>query len=259
MTFATLVVKEGSRQLTAQISRPESANTLNETLIEELHQALDWAEAMPNGRTFVLEGLPGLFCTGLDFHEAVRPANLSSGSDQAAEYLRLLKRLTLSPRIVICRVDGKAIAGGIGLVAASDIVLATARAEFSLPEALWGLLPCCVLPFLIRRLGYQKAYFLTLTTRTMTATEALSSHLVDELSENLNDALRKLTLRLNLLDDRVILDLKHYFRQIAGIPPEIEQIAVQEINRLAGQPYVRENIANYIQHGVLPWEKRTSK
>jgi polyketide biosynthesis enoyl-CoA hydratase PksH len=259
MAFATLIVKEGSRQLTAQICRPDNANTLNDALIQELHQALDWAETMPDGRTFVLDGLPGVFCTGLDFHDAGRPANLTSGSDQAAEYLRLLKRLTISPRIVICRVDGKAIAGGIGLVAASDIVLATERAEFSLPEALWGLLPCCVLPFLIRRLGYQKAYFLTLTTRTMTATEALSSHLVDELSENLNDALRKLTLRLNLLDDRVILDLKNYFRQLAGIPPEIEQIAVQEINRLAGQPYVRENIANYIQQGILPWEKRTSK
>ena len=259
MAFATLVVKEASRQLTAQISRPENANTLNDTLIEELHQALDWAEAMPNGRTFILDGLPGVFCTGLDFHEAVRPGHLASGSDQAAEYFRLLKRLTLSSRIVICRVDGKAIAGGIGLVAASDIVLATARAEFSLPEALWGLLPCCVLPFLIRRLGYQKAYFLTLTTRTMTATEALSDHLVDELSENLDDTLRKLSLRLSLLDDRVILDLKRYFQQIAGSPSEIEQIAIQETNRLAGQPYVRENLANYIQNGVLPWEKRTSK
>jgi len=92
----------------------------------------------------------------------------------------------------------------------------------------------------------------------MTAAEALSSHLVDELSENLDDALRKLTLRLNLLDDRVIVDLKRYFQQIAGIPPEIEQIAVQEINRLAGQAYVRENINNYIQRGVLPWEKRPS-
>jgi hypothetical protein len=92
----------------------------------------------------------------------------------------------------------------------------------------------------------------------MTAKEALSTHLVDELSENLDDTLRKLTLRLNLLDDRVILDLKGYFEQISGIPPGIEQIAVQEINRLAGQPYVRENITNYIQRGLLPWEKRPS-
>lgn len=258
MAFATLIVKEGSRQLTAQISRPDSANSINSTLIQELHQALDWAERIPDCRTFVLAGLPGVFCTGLDLRGAVEGANVASESDQAAEYLRLLKRLTLSSRIVVCRVDGRVVAGGVGLVAASDIVLATPRAEFSLPEALWGLLPCCVLPFLLRRIGYQKAYFLTLTTRTMTAQEALSTHLVDELSENLDDALRKLTLRLNLLDDRVILDLKGYFQQISGIPPGIEQIAVQEINRLAGQPYVRENISNYIQRGLLPWEKRLS-
>jgi polyketide biosynthesis enoyl-CoA hydratase PksH len=253
--FETLVISEGHRQVTARIARPDQANSINSTLLTELHLALDLAEAEPDCRTMILEGLPGLFCTGMDFQEAAQTDGPSTDAVGIREYMRLLKRFTLSPRIVICRVDGRVMAGGVGLVAAADIVLATDRAQFTLSESLWGLLPCCVLPFLMRRVGYQKAYFLTLTTRTLSAEEAHSVHLVDELTNNLDDALRKLTLRLNLLDDRVILDLKHYFQAIAGLTPEVEQTAIQEITRLANQPHVQRNIANYVRDGRLPWEK----
>lgn len=256
MTFKTLVISENHRQLTARISRPDQANSINSTLLTELHAALDLAEAAPGCRSIVLEGLPGLFCTGMDFHEAAQGNGASTDTVGIGEYMRLLKRFTLSPRIVICRVDGRVMAGGVGLVAASDIVLATNRAQFTLSESLWGLLPCCVIPFLMRRVGYQKAYFLTLTTRTLTAEEAQAIHLVDELTNDLDDTLRKLSLRLNLLDDRVILDLKRYFQAIAGITPEVEQRAIQEITRLASQPHVQRNIANYVREGLLPWEKR---
>jgi polyketide biosynthesis enoyl-CoA hydratase PksH len=255
MVFETLIIEESHRQLTAKISRSDRANSINSTLVRELHSALDLAEATPQCRTVILEGLPGLFCTGLDFQEAAQVEAPATETVRISEYMRLLKRLTLSSRIIVSRVDGRVIAGGVGLVAASDIALATERTEFSLSEALWGLLPCCVIPFLMRRVGYQKAYFLSLTTRTITASEAHAIHLVDELTSDLDEALRKLTLRLNLLDDRVILDLKRYFQAIAGIAPEVEQTAINEIIRLAEQPNVRQNISNYIDRGVFPWEK----
>lgn len=253
--FETLIINQSHRQLTVRIWRPERDNSINSTLIRELHGALDLAEAIPDCRTLVLEGLPGVFCTGLDLQEAAMADVSATETVRISEYMRLLQRFTASSRIVICRVDGRVTAGGVGLVAACDITVATERSEFSLSEALWGLLPCCVMPFLLRRVGYQKAYFLTLTTRTITASEAYAIHLVDELTNNLDDALRKLCLRLNLLDDRVILDLKRYFQGLAGITPDMEQTAIREIARLAGQPYVQQNIRNFIQHGLFPWEK----
>ena len=145
-------------------------------------------------------------------------------------------------------------AGGVGLAAASDIVVSTERSEFSLSEALWGLLPCCVLPFLIRRTGFQKAYFMTLTTRTFTAREAFDIHLVDELTAQPDEALRKLSLRLNLLDDVTISDLKRYFRGLWLINSEMEQAAVAEITRLSALPRVQNNLRNYVEHGRFPWQ-----
>jgi polyketide biosynthesis enoyl-CoA hydratase PksH len=254
--FETIICQEASRQLKVTISRPDRGNSINSTLIQDLGAALDLAEGLASCRTVVLEGAPGLFCTGMDFQEAAANSELEAAETvRISEYMRLLKRFTLSSKVIVCRLDGKVIAGGVGLVAASDIVLSTERTELSLSEALWGLLPCCVIPFLIRRVGFQKAYSMTLTTKPISAREAHAIHLVDELTDHLDEALRKLTLRLNLLDERVIVDMKRYFQQMAGITHEQEQAATAEFARLAAQPYVQQNIANYVTRGVFPWER----
>ena len=205
----------------------------------------------------VIAGTPGLFCTGMDFQEAAANAAIkSTESPPISAYLQLLKRFTLTSKVIVCRLDGKVIAGGVGLVAASDIVISSERTELSLSEALWGLLPCSVIPFLIRRVGFQKAYFMTLTTKPISAREAHAIHLVDELTDHLDETLRKLTLRLNLLDDEIIVDMKRYFQKMVGITPEIELAATKEFARLAAQPRVQQYIANYVTKGVFPWERK---
>jgi 3-carboxymethyl-3-hydroxy-acyl-[acp] dehydratase len=204
----------------------------------------------------VIAGTPGLFCTGMDFEEVAADTHIKSAETAPiSPYLQLLKRLTLSSKVIVCRLEGKVVAGGVGLVAASDIVISSERTELSLSEALWGLLPCSVIPFLIRRVGFQKAYFMTLTTRPISAREAYAIHLVDELTDHLDESLRKLTLRLNLLDEKIIVDMKRYFQQMSSITPEIELAATTEFARLAAQPHVQQNIANYVTKGVFPWER----
>lgn len=256
MAFETIIATPAGRSLQLKINRPQQRNSINSTLITELGLALDEAERNPECRVVILSGGPGLFCTGMDFAQA----SASPGTDPAeaigmGAYMNLLKRFTLSPKVIVACVDGKVIAGGVGLVAASDLAICTARSEFSLSEALWGLLPCCVIPFLIRRVGFQKAYTMALTTRPIPAPEALASHLVDELADNTDEALRKLSLRLNLLAEETILDLKRYFREMWLITPEMESLAVNEIGRLTALPRVQANISNYVRHRTFPWEK----
>src|SRR5271166_3178308 len=226
MQFETIIVQEAPRKLTATISRPNRGNSINSTLIRELGAALDLAERLPGCRTLVLEGAPGLFCTGMDFQEVAANSGVEATETAGiSDYMLLLKRFTLCPKVIVCHLDGKVIAGGVGLVAASDLVLSTRRTEFSLPEALWGLLPCCVAPFLIRRVGFQQAYKLTMTTRPISAAEALAINLVDEVTDSLDESMRKLALRLNLLEEETISDLKNYFRRMWIITSEMEQLA----------------------------------
>ena len=257
MVYETLLVEESLECLTLTINRPENHNSINAVLLADINRALDAAEKRPDCRMVVIEGKDGVFCTGMDFEDIVAHSFLDKTKEmQSSNYMALLKRFTLSPKIIVCKLDGKVTAGGVGLVASSDLVVATERSQFNLTEALWGLLPCCVLPYLIRRIGFQKAYIMTLTTRTVTAREAYAFHLIDELSENLEDSIRKLKLRLNKLEEKTITNLKHYFRKMWLITEEMEQVAMDEITRLVSDPGVRENITNFVVHQKLPWENR---
>ena len=253
MGFETILVETTPRIVTIAINRPDHSNSINSGLLRDITAALDEAERTPSCRVVLLKGRPGLFCTGMDFTEVAAD---SAGQMAAADYMALLKRFSQSPKVLIAVIDGKVVAGGVGFASACDLVLATPRSEFSLSEALWGILPCCVIPFLIRRTGFQKAYAMTLTTRSWSATEAAANHLVDEVTENPDEAIRRLLLRLGLLTDETIGELKHYFQKMWLLSPEMEQTAVREIGRLVSKPGVRKGIGDYVATGRFPWEDR---
>ncbi|HEY1110337.1 MAG TPA: enoyl-CoA hydratase-related protein, partial [Opitutaceae bacterium] len=256
MSFETILVDTTPRVVTITLNRPERNNSINGALLRDIAAALEAAERSATCRAVVLQGRPGLFCTGMDFVEAAEAQGGARDMMAIDGYMGLLKRFAASPKAIIAKLDGKVVAGGVGFAAACDLVVATPRTEFSLSEALWGILPCCVIPFLIRRVGFQKAYAMTLTTRTWPAAEAAAISLVDEVTEAPEESIRKLMLRLGLLEDETVLDLKNYFRKMWMLSPEMEQAAVAEISRLVEKPRVRKGISDYVATGRFPWEGR---
>lgn len=194
----------------------------------------------------------------MDFREVTQalPEQKNRMSEWSSYYMELLKRFALSSKIIIAEIDGQVMAGGMGLIAASDLVFATPKSQFSLSEALWGLLPANVLPYLIRRIGFQKAYVMTMTTQTITGVEAYAIHLVDELSDHLDDTLRKYTMRLARINEQTIHDMKTYFRKMWIIDEKMEQTALFELTRLMQEPRIQNNIKEFIEHGKLPWEMK---
>ena len=256
MAFETILVESAPRAVAITINRPERNNSINAGLVRDINAALDDAERSPACRAVILQGKPGLFCTGMDFVEAARSQGGANDMMEIEGYMGLLKRFAQSPKVIIAKLDGKVVAGGVGLAAASDLVIATPRTDFSLSEALWGILPCCVIPFLIRRVGFQKAYAMTLTTRTWNAADAATIHLVDEVTDAPDEAIRKLMLRLGLLEDETIVDLKRYFQKMWILSPEMERTAVAEISRLVEKPRVRRGISDFVASGKFPWEGR---
>ena len=255
MDYQTIIINEIPHGISITINRLENQNTLNAALITELTNVICSTENNSSLRFIILKGQQGIFCTGMDFKEM---SQLDLGSNTAEEfaehYMGLLKQLASSSKIIISEINGKVMAGGIGLVAASDIVIATPRSQFSLSEALWGLLPANVLPYLIRRTGFQPAYFMTLTTQTIFAEEAKVLHLVDEVTEQTDEALRKHLIRCSRLSEQTVKDLKNYFRKLWIINENVEKLAVMELARLVQEPRVKNNIIKFIQEGKFPWE-----
>lgn len=256
MTYETLLVASIPSGINVTINRSAQKNALNFLLLTELHDVLNQAQKDNSIRVIVLTGQQGIFCTGMDFQELSQSPKLDQNSaiKFATSYMTLLKRFTLLPKIIVTKIDGQVMAGGIGLIAASDIAIATSRSQFSLSEALWGLLPANVLPYLIRRIGFQKSYLMTLSTQIINATEALSIHLIDDLNDQLDESLRKYLVRLSRLDETTISDLKQYFRKLWIISEEMEKTAVLELTRLMQEPRIINNIRRYVEQGRFPWE-----
>jgi polyketide biosynthesis enoyl-CoA hydratase PksH len=255
--FETLRVEVRRGALRVVLDRPEGHNAINETLLAELHAALDLAERTEGLRVVVLEATGPVFCSGMDFADATRDERASDDVAErgAAAFFGLLRRLTTIPRVVVARVDGRVTGGGVGLVAASDFVFASGAATFGLPEALWGLLPCCVLPFLVRRVGFQPAHAMTLSTLPVDAERAARVGLVDELADDAEPAIRRLTARLDKVDEATVGAAKRYLGSLWFAAAETERLAVAEFSRLMSSPVVRDRIAGFAADQRLPWSR----
>jgi len=257
--YDSILVDESDLSLRITINRPQKKNAINESLLHEINWALDMAESKASCKIVILQGQSGVFCTGMDF-ELLQTSPLPSAIESTSEdplarlYQETLQRFTRTRRVIVTLVDGQVIGGGVGLVAASDLVLATNRCFFSLSEALWGLLPAVVTPYLIRRVGYQLAYRMALTTIPISAQEAHARQLVDVLTEELESTLHQYVLRLARIEENTVGDIKDYFQKMWLLTPEMEDIAVREISRLAASPKVIKNISNFVAHQRFPWD-----
>ncbi|HEX4019708.1 MAG TPA: enoyl-CoA hydratase-related protein [Acidobacteriaceae bacterium] len=250
-----LRIERRPKLFSVTFDRAAERNTLTQQTLNELSRAFDEAERDPECRIILLQGSSGYFCSGMDFTEM--SGRIDSGLENASDvhYMDILRRMSSIGQIIISAVDGQVMAGGIGIVAASDLVIATPASRFSLPEALWGLLPACVLPLLIRRIGFQNAYRMTLTTETATAQQARETGLVDELADSLDDAIRRRSQRLTRLDPETVQRMKAYFSKMWYLSDAMFETAVDEIETLVRQPRVQQNIRNFVEHKKFPWEK----
>ncbi len=256
MEYKTIKINEKRGVLTAQIYRPDANNSINNLLLDELLDVLKTSEDNDSIKVMVIKGLPDLFCTGMDFQAFTDEINSDAQTSmEANHYYSLLSGLAESSKIVVSYVEGRVNAGGMGIVAASDIVIAGKNAAFSLSEALFGLIPACVLPFLIRRIGYQKAYWLTISAQSITADRAYEIGLVDEYSDNIQDSLRKYLVKLLRIDPQTTQRIKTYMKKLWIINEETQKTAVDQLSDLTAEARVRENIKNYVEKGVFPWQK----
>jgi len=251
MGYETIKVDFQDTVCYLQIDRPEANNTINGRLVAECNDVLSACEE--SATVVVLSGTPEVFCFGADF-KAIAGRTEEQGDGPEPLY-DLWMRLATGPYVTISHVRGKANAGGIGFVAASDIVLADETAQFSLSELLFGLFPAVVLPFLIRRIGFQKAHYLTLMTQPIAAKQALEWGLVDALEPQSEGLLRRHLQRLRRLSKPAIRRYKSYMSRISGPLQELKAPAVAANREIFSDADNLSAITRYVEHGLFPWEK----
>ena len=143
---------------TITLDSPATRNALSSVLLAQLREALAGALSDPGCRVVVLTGADPAFCSGADLKESRTSPGAASGL-----FPQVLQLIWDSHKPVVCRVNGSTRAGGIGLVAACDIAVASQSATFAFSEVRIGATPAIIAVPCLRRMEPRAAagYFLT--------------------------------------------------------------------------------------------------
>ncbi|MBL8923989.1 MAG: enoyl-CoA hydratase/isomerase family protein [Myxococcaceae bacterium] len=170
-------VEGGTARLT--IDREAARNALSPLVVKQLFEGLEQADADPAVRCLVLTGAGSrVFCAGGDLGGMTGDGFLSSHEGRRG-YGLLLQRFQQVKKPTIARVNGHALAGGLGLVLACDLAVASAEAGFGTPEIDRGLFPMMLMALLQRHLGRKRSLELVLTGERLTAQQAVEWGLVN--------------------------------------------------------------------------------
>lgn len=254
MNYQTIKVRMDADICFIQIDRPEAQNTISAELISEMTNVLNLCEQ--EIKVVVLEGSPEVFCFGADFkqmEQSFDSGNYADSQDPGPLYDLWLK-LATGPYVTVAHVRGKANAGGIGFVAACDVVLSEEAAVYSLSELLFGLMPACVMPFLVRRMGFPKANYMTIMTQPISAAKAMEWGLVDAMEANSANLLRKQLLRLRRLSKAGVMRYKKYLNHLDDSLVDAKPKALAANLEVFSDTDNVEKIVRYVKTGQFPWE-----
>jgi methylglutaconyl-CoA hydratase len=187
MNFNTIQVQLDTRGvLTVSLNRPQVRNAFNEEMINELGRVFTQEVLRPEVRIVVLKGEGGIFCAGGDLNwmkksvERTREENLGD----TRKLTLMFKAMNECPKPLVGQVQGAAIGGGVGLVSVCDLVIADSHAEFSLSEVRLGIVPSCIGPFVVSKIGASNARALFVSAQRFNASRALQIGLIHQEVEN---------------------------------------------------------------------------
>jgi methylglutaconyl-CoA hydratase len=175
---ATLVrIERAGPVATLILDSPSNRNALSRALVAQLAQALKDVAADDRVRAVVLAAEGPTFCAGADLSERRQPA---TGGPPGGGVPEVLELLVGSPKVVVAQVEGAVRGGGLGLLAASDIVVASTRSTFAFSEVRVGVAPAMVAVPLLRVMQTRALAKWALTGDVFSAEEAQAAGLVTD-------------------------------------------------------------------------------
>jgi methylglutaconyl-CoA hydratase len=176
----TILTENKNSVLYVTLNRPEVKNAMNAEMMTEIREMF---QAIPsNTRAVVVKGAGPFFCAGgdLNWMKSSIQKSVKENEEDTLNLARMIRAMDECPVPVITQVKGGAFGGGVGLVAASDVVIAEEAAVFSLSEVKLGLIPATIGPVVMRKIGVSEARRLYLTGKRFGAQIAKDIHLIHD-------------------------------------------------------------------------------
>ncbi len=186
MKYTTIEYRKTGNVGRINFARPEIHNAFNSTVIEEMSHLFDELLKDDDLRVIVLSGQGKSFCAGADLNwmRSVVDQSYEQNLDESNKLAELFYKVYSFPRPVIGRINGAAIGGGTGFVAVCDIAIAAESAKFSFSEVKIGVVPACIGPYVIKKMGEGKARELFITGERMNAKRAYKVGLVNKVVDD---------------------------------------------------------------------------
>jgi len=257
--YDTLEILVADKIATITLNRPQLRNAFNEDAIADLTMAFDEASQDADVRAIVLAANGPAFCAGADLNWMKKMAGYSPAENEA-DALRLadmLRTIYFSPKPVVAKVQGDCYAGGMGLVAACDIVVAAEGVNFCLSEVKLGLIPATISPYVIRAMGEQASRRWFLTAERFDAREAHRLGLAHEVvpAEALDATVAAIVKALAGNSPNAVREAKKLVRDIAGVPVDDALLAdtAGRIAAIRASGEGREGVASFLEKRKPAW------
>ncbi len=235
MAYETVTYEKQDRLALVTFNRPEIHNAFNSTVITEMQEIFDEIAGDDSLRAVVLSGKGKSFCAGADLNwmRGVIKQSFEENLEESNALADLFWSIYTCKRPVIGRINGAAIGGGTGFVAVCDIAIAARSAVFSFSEVKIGVVPACIGPYVIKKMGEGKTRELFITGERMKADRAHEVGLVNRVVE----------------DDHLDAETDTLLKHILTSGPEAVAMAKKLISDVPNQtpdefkPYTAEMIA----------------
>ncbi len=243
------------------LNRPDVHNAFNAELIAELTDVFTMIAGQSSIRMMILRGEGASFSAGADLAWMKRASSHTREDNEAdAERLaRMLQTLYEMPQMTLALVQGSAMGGGAGLVAACDVAIAMAGASFRFSEVRLGLTPATISPFVIEAIGPRWARALFVTAETFDAAYAERIGLVQYVAQT-SDEMAQLEEHIARLvfaaAPGAIADAKKLVRDVAGRPidRELAQNTARRIAARRSSDEGKEGIAAFLEKRAPSWK-----
>jgi methylglutaconyl-CoA hydratase len=260
MTDAILLSVDVNGKATVTLNRPEIHNAFDDILIARLTETFESLGKRDDVRVVVVAANGKSFSAGADLGWMRRMANYSEAENSAdAEQLaRLIHVLDSLPKPTVARVQGAAIGGGVGVVAACDVAVASEAASFALSEVRLGLIPAVISPYVIGAIGPRQARRYMLTAERFDAAEAKRIGLVHEAvpAARLDAAIDSVVAALLLGGPEAVRESKMLARDVGGSPGEVVRAdTARRIARLRASPEGKEGVSSFLEKRKPRWQE----
>ncbi len=190
-----------------------SSNSFPSTLLQQLTDEINTLSKNDSVSIIILKSAgTGAFCAGASFDELLSVSNYEEGSRFFSGFANVINAMRKCPKLIIGRIHGKAVGGGVGLASACDYSFATTKSEIKLSEIAIGIGPFVIEPAVSRKIGKMAMSEMTLNpTAWKTSKWAFEKGLFSEVFENIEDLdirLEEYTNELSSYNPDALLEMK---------------------------------------------------